>query len=297
MTKSPFTTQIEDDLICMRCDNPSPLTGPGTNTFLLGQRDIAVIDPGPDDPIHLERILSAVPRGAQITKILVTHSHLDHSPNARPLADRTGAKVYGFGPDGAGRSKAMAALGDTANLGGGEGRDRDFTPDVRLANSEQIAHEGASLTALWTPGHYGNHMSFVWGTKVFTGDLVMAWATTLVSPPDGDVSDFIASCERLAAANYEIAYPAHGDPIPDPASRLSELVSHRRSREAEVLDTLRRVGPSSPRALTEAIYVETPSHLWPAAQRNVLAHLIDLTDRGLVQTSGAIGPNAEFTLR
>lgn len=296
MSNTSPLTRLSPDVLCLRCNNPSPLTGPGTNTFLVGQKEIAVIDPGPDDLDHLDHILAAVPDGARVTKVLVTHSHLDHSPNARALGDRVDAPVYAYGADGTGRSDVMRDLGERADLGGGEGRDHRFVPDITLVDGQTIEHDGQLLTALHTPGHYGNHMAFEWGRSAFTGDLVMAWATTLVSPPDGDVSDFLASCRKLADAGLETLYAAHGQAINDPNQRLAELISHRTTRETEVLAALRDA-PATPSALTERIYAQVPKHLWPAAQRNVLAHLIDLMARDMVKCEGPFGPDEKFTLR
>lgn len=296
MQHPPRFSQLGDDIRCVRCDNPSPLTGPGTNTFLVGRREIAVIDPGPDDARHCLDILDAVPSGAQITKILVTHSHLDHSPNARALAAATGAPVLAYGADGTGRSAIMEELAQTSELGGGEGRDTIFAPTQHVLDGEEIAHDGAALIAHWTPGHYGNHLTFQWGDVGFSGDLVMAWATTLVSPPDGDVSAFLRSCERLQQLNLSAVLPAHGDRIETPNDRLCELISHRKAREAQVLQTLQR-GPATAKTLTRAIYTEVPEHLWPAAERNVLAHLIDLYDRKVVVAADQFGAAAKFMLR
>ncbi|MEM1303096.1 MAG: MBL fold metallo-hydrolase [Pseudomonadota bacterium] len=296
MAQASEITALAEGITCVRCNNPSPLTGPGTNTFLVGLAEIAVIDPGPDDPDHLDAILAAVPPDAKVTKVLVTHSHLDHSPNARPLSERTGAPVYAFGPDGSGRSTAMKTLASTVNLGGGEGRDTDFAPNITLADGEDVPQDGALIRAHWTPGHYGNHTAYQWGDVAFSGDLVMGWATTLISPPDGDVSDFIASCERLKSLSLRALHAAHGAPILDPAHRLQELIDHRRAREAEILTGL-QAKPLTPADLAAAIYKNTPKHLWPAAQRNVFAHLIDLTHRGLVDSCGTFAANARFTLR
>ena len=205
--------------------NPSPLTGPGTNSYLIGRGELAVVDPGPDEPRHLEA-LTAAAGGERVALILVTHAHLDHSALAPALAARTGAPVAAFGDARAGRSPAMAAL--AGGVGGGEGVDAGFAPDRRLADGEAVEVGGARIEALHTPGHMGNHLAFAVGYVVLTGDLVMGWASTLVSPPDGDVAAFMASCERLRGRAPRLLLPGHGDAVADPAARIDWLLAHRR---------------------------------------------------------------------
>lgn len=289
----PQLTQIAADIRMVRCNNPSPLTGPGTNSFLIGRSEIAVIDPGPQDAAHMDALLAAVPEDGAITKILVTHSHLDHSPMARDLASATRAPVYAFGPDGSGRSEIMSQL---PQVGGGEGRDTEFAPNHSLTDGQTLNHEHSVIHCHWTPGHYGNHMCFGWGSHAFTGDLVMSWATTLVSPPDGDLTDFLSSCEKMAALPYATYHPAHGAQIDKPKDRLRDLIAHRKSREAQVLSLLEK-SPADPQTLTQAIYTDVTPELWPAAQRNVLAHLIDLTTRNIVSHTGPLTPDTIFHLR
>ena len=177
--------------------NPSPMTFRGTNTYLVGSHQIAVIDPGPDDAGHLAAILAALRPDQQITHILITHAHLDHSPLAARLARETGAPIYAYGAAESGRSAIMQQLAETGLVGGGEGVDAGFVPDVGLDDGAVLEGEGWQLLAHWTPGHFGNHLCFAMGDTVFTGDLVMGWASSLVSPPDGDLTDFMASCHRL----------------------------------------------------------------------------------------------------
>ncbi len=275
--------------------NPSRMTHWGTNTYLLGERDIAVIDPGPNDARHLEAILRALPAGARLRHIIVTHAHLDHAPLARPLSEATGAPVHGFGPAEAGRSAAMQALAASGLSGGGEGVDRDFTPDETLADGACLQGADWQLTALHTPGHMGNHICLAWGDRLFSGDHVMGWASSLVSPPDGDLTDFMASCHRLAARRWRCFYPGHGAPIEDPAARLDWLITHRRRREAEILAALRD-GPHSASALAARIYRDQPAALLPAAARNVFAHLVDLAQRGHVTPPATLAFDAAVTL-
>ncbi|PWE34144.1 MBL fold metallo-hydrolase [Maritimibacter sp. 55A14] len=276
--------------------NASPMTFRGTNTYLLGEGPVAVIDPGPQDQTHLETILEAAgPAG--ISHILVTHSHVDHSPLSRPLAEATGAPVLAMGPSGAGRSAAMEALAQAGELGGGEGIDRAFVPDRRLAHGEIVEGQGWRIEALATPGHLGNHMCFAWGERVFTGDHVMSWATTMVSPPDGDLTDFMASLELLAAREDDRLYlPGHGAALEDPLAMVHYQIAHRRGREAQILGEL-AAAPATPAQLARRIYTDVAPGLLPAAERNVLAHLIDLYGKEIVGCEGPLARNAVYYLR
>ncbi|HEX9857984.1 MAG TPA: MBL fold metallo-hydrolase, partial [Paracoccaceae bacterium] len=273
--------------------NPSPMTHWGTNTFLIGTGEVAVIDPGPALPDHLNAILRALAPGERISHILVTHAHLDHSPLARPLAQATGAPVLGFGPAEAGRSPLMQRLAALGETGGGEGVDRDFAPDIALADGALIRGPGWELQALHTPGHFAGHLCFAWGARLFSGDHAMGWASSLVSPPDGDMGAYMASLERLAQRRWQVMHPAHGAPVADPAARLAALAAHRREREAAILTALAQ-GPATLPRLTAAIYADTPPALLPAAARNLFAHLIDLAQRNLITAQPALTPDARF---
>lgn len=274
--------------------NPSPMTQSGTNTYLLGDAELAVIDPGPDDPAHLAALIRAI-AGRKVSHILLTHSHLDHSPLARPLAKRTGAPVLAFGHAHAGRSAVMRALAAEGLTGGGEGIDHAFTPDIALADGARVTGKDWSLTALHTPGHIGNHLCFQWQDAVFTGDHVMGWASSLVSPPDGDLTDFMRSCDRLAALQARIYYPGHGAPVEDPTGRLDWLMQHRRGREDQIIAHLTD-RPHDVGSLTRQIYTDTPPGLLAAAARNVFAHLIDLHQRGHVRAAPGLRLDATFSL-
>ncbi|GLT10466.1 MBL fold hydrolase [Sulfitobacter porphyrae] len=287
--------ELEPGLRRIVAPNPSPMTYRGTNTYLLGGRDIAVIDPGPASPAHLEAILAALTPGQQISHILVTHSHLDHSPLARPLAERTGAPVLAFGGPLAGRSAIMERLAQSGPMGGGEGIDHDFAPDITLADGEHVTGAGWRLEVLHTPGHLGNHVSLGWGDACFTADHVMGWASSLVSPPDGDLTDFMASCARLQARDWRVFYPGHGAAVESPNARLDWLVSHRLSRETAIVQALRD-GPADAATLAARIYADTPAALLPAATRNVLAHLVDLTQKSMVAPQDDLQADARFRL-
>lgn len=275
--------------------NPSPMTYRGTNTYLLGTGDLAVIDPGPLDRAHLDAILSAVAGHQRISHIVVTHAHLDHAPLARPLAQATGAPVLAFGGAHVGRSAVMQELAASGEIGGGEGIDTEFAPDIVLEDGAMVRGDGWALEALHTPGHIGNHLCLAWGDRCFTADHVMGWASSLVSPPDGDLTDFMQSCARLAAREWSQFYPGHGAPVADPGARLDWLMSHRRAREAAILDRL-AAGSATAEALSHAIYTETPPALLGAATRNVLAHLIDLYGKSMVEPQGALHRDAVFRL-
>ncbi|MFT5871050.1 MAG: glyoxylase-like metal-dependent hydrolase (beta-lactamase superfamily II) [Paracoccaceae bacterium] len=287
--------ELEPGLRRITAPNPSPMTFHGTNTYLLGTREIAVIDPGPADGAHLDAILAALEPDQHITHILVTHSHLDHSPLAAPLSVATGAPVLAAGPSDWGRTPVMQALAATGELGGGEGVDTQFTPSQILRHGDLVQATDWQLSVLHTPGHMANHLSFAWNGTLFSGDLVMGWSTSLVSPPDGDMTSFMASLRQLRQRSDRIYYPGHGAPVGDPATRLDQLVTHRLGREVEVLSAL-SAGPATPNALTRAIYTEIPAALHPMAERNVLAHLIDLTEQSKVTPLGTLRATAQFAL-
>lgn len=275
--------------------NPSPMTHRGTNTYLLGTGELAVIDPGPAIDAHLNAILDAPGPGQRISHIIVTHTHLDHSQLARPLSRATGAPILAFGAARDGRSPVMRDLARAGEIGGGEGVDERFRPDITLVDGEVIDGDGWQLEVLHTPGHIGNHLCLGWGEVCFTADHVMGWASSLVSPPDGDLTDFMASCARLADRRWTVFHPGHGAPVAEPAARLHWLMSHRRAREAAILDGL-TTGPATAGSLARTIYTDTPPALLGAATRNVLAHLVDLYGKSRVRPLGALTADAEFRL-
>lgn len=286
---------LEHGLSLVLAPNPSPMTYWGTNTYILGQDEIAVIDPGPNDPSHLDALLRAID-GRKVTHILLTHTHLDHSPLAPHLATKTGAPVCAFGDHLAGRSEIMAELSYAGLAGGGEGIDAGFVPDRLIKDGDVIKGTDWELTALHTPGHIANHLSFVWGDAVFTGDHVMGWASSLVSPPDGDLTQFMASCARLKTIPARVYYPGHGEPINDPHERLDWLIAHRNAREAQILAAM-TAGQLTSSEITSRIYVDVAASLIPAAQRNVFAHLIDLCAKGVVTALPTLSQDARFELR
>ncbi|MFV0360446.1 MBL fold metallo-hydrolase [Tropicimonas sp.] len=285
--------QMEPGLRRLTAANSSPMTFRGTNTYLLGKGSVAVIDPGPEDPVHLDALLGATAGGERISHILVTHSHLDHSPLARALAAIADAPVLAFGTHTDGRSPRMRQLARTGLAGGGEGADTAFAPDLRLEDGAIVTGDGWTVEALHTPGHTANHMCFAWNGALFTGDLVMGWASSIISPPDGDLTAFMTSCKRLAGRRDHILYPGHGEPVTDPAGRIAWLIAHRRSRERQILAALGETPEDIP-TLTRRVYSDIPPALLAAAERNLLAHLIDLCERGKAAVIGELSSESLF---
>ncbi|MEL6980423.1 MAG: MBL fold metallo-hydrolase [Pseudomonadota bacterium] len=289
-------------------DNPSPMTAEGTNSFLVGREALALIDPGPEDAAHLAAMKDAA-GGRPVFGVFVTHSHLDHSAGAQAAAEALGAPILAFGDHHAGRRAVMRRLaeaeGAAAGLGGGEGADLSFAPDRRLADDEIAAPPNGEpwrLRALHTPGHTANHLSFALEAAdgeayaLFCGDHVMAWSTSIVSPPDGDMGAYMASLARLAARDDPLFLPAHGATIAEPQARLAELIAHRKGREAAALAALES-GAKTPAELARAIYRALDPRLLPLAERNMLAHLIDLWERGRAAPEGGrVGAAARFAL-
>ena len=258
--------------------NPSPFTYTGTQTHIVGDRDVAVIDPGPDDSAHLDALLHAI-AGRPVAAILITHHHRDHSPASRPLARATGAPVVGaapFAPDYEG-GRSDAAF------------DRDYAPDRVLAEGEGVSGDGWTLTALATPGHTSNHLAFALPETraLFSGDHVMGWSTSIVSPPDGDMGAYMASLEKLMERDDRVYYPGHGEAVDNPQRLVRGMLGHRKQREGQILRLLGGGDPLDIAAMTARMYVGLNPKLLPAAERSVLAHLYDLRMRGLVREEGA----------
>ena len=282
------------------CANPSPMTFTGTQTYVVGRGAVAVVDPGPADAAHLEAVLAALEPGERVSHVVVTHTHVDHSPGAAALAARTGATTAGFGPHGAGISARMEALAASgAHLGGGEGADRGFAPDVALGDGDRLEGEGWSLTAIHTPGHLSNHLAFavegegIEPGAVLTGDHVMAWATTMVSPPDGDMAAFMTSLRRMQGRGDRVFYPGHGALVREPERMIAWQIAHREGRERQILAAL-EAGPATPAELTETIYADVDRSLHGAARRNVFAHLLGLLEDGRAAHAGALSAEARF---
>lgn len=253
--------------------NPGPLTGPGTNTWILGRGTVAVIDPGPpDDPAHVEAVLSALDPGERIAAILVTHAHRDHCGAAADLAQRTGAEVRAH-PGGVAGARGQ----DTSD----EAHQGSFVPHRSLTDGEAVPVGPHVVRVLHVPGHHPGHLAFRAGGTVFTGDTVMGWASTLIAPPEGDMRAYRESVRRLRDVGATRFLPGHGDPVTDPAGRAEALLRHRAAREAAILEALRD-GPAPLAALLPRVYADTPPALRGAAAGNLLAHLLDLAERGIV---------------
>ena len=300
--KSQFTPlageveQLEHNLRRILAPNPSPMTFWGTNTYLLGSREIAVIDPGPNSATHLNAIQKALLPDQSITHIFVTHSHIDHSPLASQLSEITQAEIYAFGSSYDGQSETMRSLVKQGYSGGGEGVDSTFSPHKRVQEGDLISGDNWQLGVLETPGHFSNHLCFSWKDALFTGDHIMDWASSMVSPPDGDLGDFMKSCHKLLKSNWRIFYPGHGNPVFEPKNRIEWLINHRMSREVQILDALRSAS-ENPYNLAKKIYTDTPRDLLGAAARNVFAHLIDLRERGFVKCDQPFGFDSFFKLK
>ena len=253
--------------------NPSPFTYTGTQTYIVGHGDVAVIDPGPDLPDHVAAILAAT-KGERIAAIVCTHTHRDHSPASRPLAQASGAAIIGCAP------LAIEDDGPRADAA----FDFDYRPDRVLADGEALEGEGWTLRAVATPGHTSNHLCFALeGTGLlFTGDHVMGWSTTVVSPPDGDMTLYMQSLNLLLGRDDEVYHPAHGPAVDNPHAHVRSLIVHRRMREKQILAQL-EAGEGRIPVMVESMYREIDPRLHPAAGRSVLAHLVDLERRGLVE--------------
>jgi glyoxylase-like metal-dependent hydrolase (beta-lactamase superfamily II) len=256
--------------------NASAYTYTGTQTHLVGTTDLAIIDPGPADPDHHAALLRAI-TGRPVVAIVITHHHRDHSPGARQLAADTGAPIVGAAPfslsdDG---PRADAAF------------DPDYAPDRTLAEGDRVSGTGWTLEAIATPGHTSNHLAFALPETraLFSGDHVMGWATSVVSPPDGDMGEYMASLEKLMGRDDRVYYPGHGLEIDRPQRLVRGLLGHRKQREGQILRLLAEEARTIP-AMVERMYVGLDRRLLPAAERSVLAHLIDLDRRSLVRADG-----------
>ena len=272
-------------------DNPGPFTFKGTMSYIIGRGKVAILDPGPDDDAHVAALLDAV-RNETVTHIFVTHTHRDHSPAVPKLKAATGAKVYAEGPH---RLARPLHIGETHRLDASA--DLDFRPDVALADGETVSGGGWTLEAVTTPGHTVNHMAFAFkeADLLFAGDHVMGWSTTIVAPPDGAMSDYMASLEKLARRSEPLYLSGHGAPIADAPRYVQHLIRHRRAREASLLHRLGKGAADIP-TLVRAVYIGLDPRLAGAAGLSVLAHLEDLVARGAVRTDGPASIEGTYRL-
>jgi glyoxylase-like metal-dependent hydrolase (beta-lactamase superfamily II) len=268
-------------------NNPGPFTFTGTGTYIIGRGEsVAVIDPGPDMPEHLQAIRDAT-AGERVTHILVTHHHLDHSPLARPLAAATGAVIYGC-------AVKTPVVEDAVKLEAGYDR---FTPDVSVCGGATIEGDGWTFEAIPTPGHTSNHICYAFAEEnaCFTGDHIMGWSTTVVTPPDGNMGAYLASLDVIQRRNFKTLWPTHGPPITEPGPFIDAYRAHRLDRERQIMAQL-AAGETRIRDMVPKMYVGVDPRLYPAAGHSVLAHLIELVRSGRVATDGAPGLESDYRL-
>jgi glyoxylase-like metal-dependent hydrolase (beta-lactamase superfamily II) len=271
MTDQPLVQSVHPLVRRVLAPNPSAFTYTGTQTHIVGHREVAVIDPGPDLPEHVAAILKAT-QGERIVAIVCTHTHRDHTPAAVPLAEATGAPVIGCAPIPAGQGSGLEA-----------GFDQSYAPQRIMVEGDTVSGPGWTLEAIETPGHTSNHLCFALpeADALFTGDHVMGWSTSVVAPPDGDMGAYMASLEKLMPRDDAVFFPAHGDPVTKPKQLLRGMLGHRKQREGQIMRLLAE-GPATIPAMVEQMYVGLDPRLSRAAGASVLAHLLDLRARGRV---------------
>jgi glyoxylase-like metal-dependent hydrolase (beta-lactamase superfamily II) len=269
----PYATleELEPAIARVLAHNPSAFTYYGTQTYLIGGREVAVIDPGPDLPEHVEALEAAI-GGRPVVAIMCTHTHRDHSPAARPLSELTGAPIIGCAP------LALETVGPRADAS----FDGDYAPDRLLNDGEALHVDGEAVTAVATPGHTSNHLCFAYRGALFSGDHVMGWSTTVVVPPDGDMAAYMDSLEKLRRRDDRVYYPAHGPAVTNPQQYARHLVGHRMQREKQIVGLIKDQPRAIPDIVTSA-YPGLDPRLTLAAGGSVLAHLVDLERRGLVE--------------
>ena len=260
--------------------NPSPFTLHGTGTYVLGRGSVAVIDPGPADPAHIDALLAGL-QGERITHVLVTHTHLDHSPGCRLLARHADAPTYGYGPHGAGRLEADSPVE--------EGADLEFRPDQQVRHGQRIEGDGWSVECVHTPGHTSNHCCYALdgAGALFSGDHVMGWSTSIVSPPDGNMGDYLASLALLLERDDRIYWPTHGPAVQEPKTLVRAFIAHRQARERQILDCVGR-GQRRIADMLPSMYAHLPKSMHPAAARSALAAIEHLIDQGALAAEGEV---------
>ena len=273
---APYATVewLERGIARLLARNPSAFTFTGTQSYILGEECVAVVDPGPDLPDHVDALVQAI-AGRPVVAILCTHTHRDHSPAARPLSERTGAPIIGCAP------LTLEVVGPRADAS----FDGDYRPDALLSDGDTIDIDGKVLTAVATPGHTSNHLCFAYRDALLTGDHVMGWSTTVVVPPDGDMAAYMASLGKLRQRSDRIYYPAHGPPVTNPAQYVRHLMGHRMQRERQIVKLVGEQPRDIPDIVANA-YPGLDPRLTAAAGGSVLAHLLDLQRRGLVERDG-----------
>lgn len=269
-------------------NNPGPFTYLGTGTYIVGHDEVAVIDPGPDDPDHLKAILAAT-AGERITHIAITHHHSDHSPLAGPLKAATGATIYGCA--------VTSHAEDDSGVKMEAGHDLAFRPDVSLCGGGEISGPGWTLEAIPTPGHTSNHLCFALPQEnaCFTGDHIMGWSTTVITPPDGDMTEYLESLRRIRARGFSTLWPTHGPPVREVDAFIGAYLEHRQERIDQILGAL-SAGPARIGELVPRLYGDVDARLHPAAARSMLAAMIHLVREGRLATEGEPGPQSEYRL-
>lgn len=282
------TTALSPRIRRVLADNPSPFTFKGTSSFIVGHGQVAIIDPGPDSDTHLAALLAAV-KGETVSHILVTHSHLDHSPLARRLKKATGAVIVGHGPVVGQAPPDAGAPGLDASI------DADFDPDIKLRHGEVISGRDWSLEGVFTPGHMSNHMSYALNEEktLFCGDHVMAWATSVIAPPDGNMGQYFASLRLLLERDDELYHPGHGPSRRDPKTLVRAYLVHRKMREEAIMTRL-RAGDRSLEEIVRANYADIDPRLHAAAGLSTLAHIEYLIERGLVREGPGGAAKAQY---
>ena len=265
---------IEPGIARLLARNPSAFTYTGTQSYVIGEVEVAVIDPGPAEAEHVAAIIAAV-GGRRLVAIMCTHTHRDHSPAAAPLKAATGAPIIGCAP------LALETVGPRADAS----FDGDYTPDRVLGDGETIMIDGEPLIVVVTPGHTSNHLCYAYRGALFTGDHVMGWSTTVVVPPDGDMADYMASLNLLRGREDRVYYPAHGPAVTKPQQLVRGMIGHRMQRERQILRLVGE-GKATISAIVAGAYPGLDSRLVPAAGGSVLAHLVDLERRGVIQSDG-----------
>ena len=269
-------------------ENPSPFTLYGTGTYILGQGEVAVIDPGPADGAHIAKLLEAL-EGETTSHILITHTHMDHSPGCRLLQAHTDAKSYAFGPHGAGKLEQGVPVE--------EGGDMEFEPDELLRDGDVLTGGDWSVECVYTPGHTSNHMCYQLreSKALFTGDHVMGWSTSIISPPDGDMGAYIASLDRLLERDDAVYWPTHGPCIDAPKPHVQAFIEHRLARERQIIDCIEQ-GVHRIEDMVPMMYTELPEFMYPAAARSVLASMEHLVGNGALKADGGVQLDAAYQL-
>ncbi len=270
-------------------NNPGPFTYKGTGVYIIGQGEVALLDPGPDTPEHLDALMRAL-GDETLTHIFITHSHQDHSPGARPLADRTGAKVCA--------SNIPIKPSDCDHIRMEAGDDLNFTPDIAVKDGDRFSGPNWTIEVVATPGHTAHHMAYalIEENALFPGDHIMGWSTTIIGPPDGDMSAYFASLEKVRDRNYDTLWPTHGPPIREVRPFIDAYIAHRQEREAQIFAQL-RAGKTQIKDMVAEMYADVDKRLHPAACHSVLAHMVRFVELGRVECMGPPCVDSMYVLR